>query len=318
MTLETGDLTMAAPVRMGQPGPAQNGHNRFGLKGRSKKFDSRIVAIRPDLADIAVAGEHFAPHYAAPMATSAIIPSAVMRASPSLNAPQISELLYGEAFALLDVTGGWAWGYSYADHHVGYIAIEALGSPIAPSHRVMANETILHSSADASSGGSAILPRGALLMGDVGADNNAQFLAVANGFVALSDVAEIDHWIADPAAIAEALVDAPYLAGGRTAKGMDAAGLVQLAWAAAGVSLPRTADLQLAAIGPENTITQADLKRGDLVFFPDHVAMMIDAENVIHASQHWQGVRRESLSDMIARSTEKHQDQPILAYKRLQ
>lgn len=32
----------------------------------------------------------------------------------------------GDEFALLDVTGGWAWGYRRSDHKVGYLRAEAL------------------------------------------------------------------------------------------------------------------------------------------------------------------------------------------------
>src|SRR3546814_13631564 len=97
---------------MGRPGAAGAGRDRFGLTGSSQVFDPRVVAIRPDLADVAVAGTHFAPHYAAPMMMSGVLPDAVMRGSPALAAEQTSELLFGEGFALLDLTGGWAWGYS--------------------------------------------------------------------------------------------------------------------------------------------------------------------------------------------------------------
>jgi hypothetical protein len=55
-----------------------------------------MVAIRPDLADIAVAGKYFAPHYAAPMMMSSVLPAAVLRGTPSPDAEQTSELLYGE------------------------------------------------------------------------------------------------------------------------------------------------------------------------------------------------------------------------------
>src|SRR3546814_3535620 len=104
---------------MGRPCAAGAGRDRFGLTGSSQAFDPRVVAIRPDLADIAVAGTHFAPHYAAPMMRSGVLPAATLRASPSLDADQTSELLFGEGFALLDLTGGWAWGYCLADHYVG-------------------------------------------------------------------------------------------------------------------------------------------------------------------------------------------------------
>src|SRR3546814_12209834 len=84
--------------------------------------------------------------------TSSVLPAAAMRAAPSLDAEQTSELLFGEGFALLDLTGGWAWGYSLADHYVGYLAANALGAPIAPTHRVHAAEAVLHSAPDAASG----------------------------------------------------------------------------------------------------------------------------------------------------------------------
>ena len=110
MTAESGDNIAANRVRMGRPGAAGAGRDRFGLTGTSQSFDPRVVAIRPDLADIAVAGTHFAPHYAAPMMQSGVLPAASLRASPSVDADQTSELLFGEGFALLDLTGGWAWG----------------------------------------------------------------------------------------------------------------------------------------------------------------------------------------------------------------
>src|SRR3546814_5776712 len=108
---------------------------------------------------------HFAPHYAAPMMRSGVLPVATLRASPSLDSDQTSELLFGEGFALLDLTGGCAWGYCLADHYVGYLAAEALDAPIAPTHRVEMIEAMLHSAPDAASGGPAVLPRGALVMG---------------------------------------------------------------------------------------------------------------------------------------------------------
>lgn len=295
MTLQTGDSAAASPIRMGQPGATQIEHNRFGLTGVSKSFDRRIVAIRPDLADIAVAGQHFAPHYAAPMTLSGVLPHAAMRSAPQLDAPQISELLYGEAFALLDVTGGWAWGYSYADHRVGFLAIDALGLSITPTHRIIGHEIAIRSEANADSGGSAILPYGAQLMGEV----QGEWLSTTAGFVPLSAVAAIGT-LADAATVAESFLGAPYLAGGRTAKGVDAAGLVQIAAAAAGIRLPRDADLQAAALAPHASTAQ----RGAVVFIGDHVGVMVDGETILHACPLQGQVAAEPLRTVVARAAE--------------
>lgn len=312
MTAE-GEHLAAGRIRMGRPGAVGAGRDRFGLSGTSQSYDPRVVAIRPDLADIAVAGQHFAPHYAAPMMSSCVLPSAVLRSAPSLDADQTSELLYGEGFALLDLTGGWAWGYCLADHYVGYLAADALGAPIAPTHRVRASEALLHSAPDAASGGSAVLPRGALVMGEP----EGEWLATAHGYLPLAALIEADAAEKDAAAIAEELVGAPYLWGGRTAAGIDCSGLVQLAWASAGVQLPRDSDLQLASLGADKDVDPAELRRGDLVFFPGHVGIMADASNIVHASRRWMAVKVEPLADVVARSAAKGHAPPVSGTKRL-
>lgn len=313
MTTESGENSAASRVRMGRPGAAGAGRDRFGLTGTSQTYDPRTIAIRPDLADIAVAGQHFAPHYAAPMMRSGVLPAAALRATPSLDAEQTSELLFGEGFALLDLTGGWAWGYCLADHYVGYLAAEALGTPIAPTHRVWTTEAMLHSAPDAASSGPGVLPRGALVMGE----EQGEWLATAHGFLPLAAMVEVGARHDDPAAVAEEMIGTPYVWGGRTAKGIDCSGLVQLAWDAAGIQLPRDSDLQLTSLGADKDIAPTDLARGDLVFFPGHVGIMADDRNIIHASRRWMAVKTEPLADVIARSAAKDHDSPVSGYKRL-
>ncbi|WP_326913455.1 C40 family peptidase [Sphingopyxis chilensis] len=313
MTVDSGEHSAANRVRMGRPGTVGAGRDRFGLTGTSQAFDPRVVAIRPDLADIAIAGTHFAPHYAAPMMRSGVLPAASLRASPSVDADQTSELLFGEGFALLDLTGGWAWGYCLADHYVGYLAAEALAAPIAPTHRVEMIEAMLHSAPDAASGGPAVLPRGALVMGEV----EGEWLATSHGYLPLAALAEVGALDRDPAELAEQMIGTPYLWGGRTAKGIDCSGLVQLVWGAAGVQLPRDSDLQLAALGADKDVGPSALARGDLVFFPGHVGIMADGQNIIHASRRWMAVKAEPLAEVVARSAAKDHDPPVSGYKRL-
>ncbi|MGV3729327.1 MAG: C40 family peptidase [Sphingopyxis sp.] len=313
MTAESGDNMAASRVRMGRPGTVGAGRDRFGLTGTSQAFDPRIVAIRPDLADIAVAGTYFAPHYAAPMMRSGLLPAAALRASPSLGAEQTSELLFGEGFALLDLTGGWAWGYCLADHYVGYLAAEALGAPIAPTHRVQMVEAMLHSAPDAASGGPGVLPRGALVMGEA----EGEWLATAHGYLPLAALTEVGTTENDPAGLAEEMIGTPYVWGGRTTKGIDCSGLVQLAWAAAGIQLPRDTDLQLAALGADKDVDPDRLARGDLVFFPGHVGIMADAATIVHASEHWKDVRAEPLADLVARTRADGHEVPVSGAKRL-
>jgi cell wall-associated NlpC family hydrolase len=99
----------------------------FRLSGHSVTFDLRRHALRGDLADVALAGMTFAPHYAEAVTRECALPYLAMYNKP--GGDQVSELLIGEAFGLLDISGGWAWGYSIHDHYVGYVKADALSAP---------------------------------------------------------------------------------------------------------------------------------------------------------------------------------------------
>lgn len=173
-------------IRVGRPAPTAGGRSRFGLAGPAQAFDPRTVAIRADLADIAVAGQHFAPHYAAPMMRS-VAAATPLFATSDAGGDALGHLLAGEGFALLDVTGGVAWGYRLSDHLVGYCDAACLGSPIAPSHRVITADAGLYAGPDQQSSPVQILPAGSLVMGSTAGD----WLETPHGWMRLDDVEEV-------------------------------------------------------------------------------------------------------------------------------
>ena len=215
---------------------------QYALSGPAKVRDPRITPIRGDLADIALAGRLFAPHYVVPMERMAIAPFTPLRKTPHDDAEQTSELLLGERFMVLDIAGAWAWGYCQHDCYNGYLALDALGEPHlavpVASHR-------------------------------------------------------------SPIEAALARVGTPYVWGARGGAGIDCSGLVQTAFAHAALALPRDSDQQ-EACGAEVESSQ----RGDLIFFPGHVAIATGANEVVHASQGKGLVAIEPLADVVARKGE--------------
>ena len=102
----------------------------------------------------------------------------------------------------------------------------------------------------------------------------------------------------DPGAAALIHLGAPYLWGGRDSAGLDCSGLIQQALFACGVACPRDSDQQQALGVPAELDA---LRRGDLVFWPGHVGMMLDGERLIHANAHFMAVTVEPLADARAR-----------------
>lgn len=280
---------------------------RFRLEGRSHSFDPRIEAIRPDLADVELASRHFAPHYAQAVARNCVVARTPIRAKPDAESEMISELLYGEGFALLDVTGGWAWGFCLHDHYVGYLPADALGPRDEPNYRVIAPATL-----DRSDAPPLALPVGALVSGEIVGDQ----LIGPSGSLPASAVVPLYAIADDPVATAEAMLDAPYLWGGRSNEGVDCSGLVQAMLARAGIDAPRDSDLQLVGLASDVS-PSAPYQRGDIVYFVDHVGVMLDETTLLHATRHYGKVVKESLGDVVARIESEGHVPAIIGRKRV-
>ena len=84
-------------------------------------------------------------------------------------------------------------------------------------------------------------------------------------------------------AFARAQLGKPYLWGGTGPAGFDCSGLVQAAWAAAGVALPRTTYSQINA---GTRVARTGLLPGDLVFYHagiSHVGLYVGDGRIVHA-----------------------------------
>jgi cell wall-associated NlpC family hydrolase len=108
-----------------------------------------------------------------------------------------------------------------------------------------------------------------------------------------------------PSAAAQAAVDTalaqvgdPYVWGAAGPNSFDCSGLMQYAYAAAGVSLPHSSSMQSTMGMP---VSRSELQPGDLVFFyspVSHVGMYIGNGQMVHASTSGQPVKVASLDSM--------------------
>ena len=91
---------------------------------------------------------------------------------------------------------------------------------------------------------------------------------------------------------ARSAVGTPYSWGGSSLSGMDCSGLVNFAYEAAGIDLPRTSG---AIADGGRTISQSEARPGDLVTWPGHIAIYAGNGKVIDASSSKQRVVERSI-----------------------
>ena len=269
--------------------------------------DPRVNACTPALADIRLRGRVTAERFVEGEMRHVRAASAPMRGRPGADAPYTTELLRGESVRVFDTRDGWAWCQNQSDGYVGHVRAETLGEPLpVPTHRVTAIRTFVYPAPDMKLPPIAVLSLGSgIALGEALETRGTPFRRLEG-----TPHAVVAHHVAPPdappepdyVAVAERFLNTPYLWGGRTGIGLDCSALVQLALMAAGIAAPRDSDMQHAQLGVAVASGVAgDLRRGDLVFWPGHVAILAAPDRIVHASGHHMMVVAEPLADALAR-----------------
>ncbi|KAA0572609.1 NlpC/P60 family protein [Azospirillum sp. Sh1] len=234
-------------------------------------------------------------------------PHAVLLEEPRNGDPQTSEMIHGERFRVVEERDGWLRAENAFDGHVGWLPPgTAHRELVAPTHRVRALRADLHPGSTHRAPPVATLSFGSLVTLDGRAEN---------GWVGTDDglwlfAGWLEPLDAPPATdhIATALrfLETPYVWGGRSSFGIDCSGLVLTAMAAAGVVSHHSSGMQRKdeRLGTwlSDDGRDVEYRRGDIVFFPGHVGLMVDGTNLLHATVFTMSVVIEPLAEVAKRA----------------
>lgn len=213
----------------------------------------------------------------------AIIP---LRAEPSERSEQVSQILFGEVFEVMERKDQWVRIITTFDGYEGWInALQFVKlSPIA--YNALQKETVnltnnpVTQAWRKSNDSVLYLPFGsslAFLEGTVCHISNEYYEIM--GEIGARESIEVS---------AKSFLNAPYLWGGRTHFGIDCSGFTQAIFRMQGITLKRDAYLQ-AEQGQTVDFLQ-ETRTGDLAFFDNdegritHVGILLDNARIIHAS----------------------------------
>jgi len=214
-----------------------------------------------------------------------------LRTSPAHRAEMCDQIVFGEAFQILENKGSWHYIRRIPDHYEGWIE-GAHFVPVSPEQ------------ADSSSrrpGRVVTRPFLQLIRDDrpiwIPGGARLPFFDASTGSFTLGPhrysfsgeaPAAITHPREQTEQLAKGYLNAPYLWGGKTIFGIDCSGFTQLILRMCGYELPRDSPQQVDHGRVLDFIM--DARPGDLAFFGDeegtivHTGIMLGPDRIIHAS----------------------------------
>ncbi|KFB08363.1 NlpC/P60 family protein [Nitratireductor basaltis] len=267
-----------------------------------EKLDRRLHAFRRDLADTRLKGRVEADRFVEGWPARVAVPIVNVHSAPSTTAGMDTQLLHGEDVQVFEEADGWSWVQADADNYVGYV--ESAGLEMKTEHLthvVCVPRSFAYPQAELKTPPLRCHSMGARLHVSAHEEKRGtRYAILADGSAMIANhLQPLEQDDGDYVAVAECFLHTPYLWGGCSGCGIDCSGLVQLSMQMAGRACPRDTDMQENHFLHE--VEQAELRRGDLVFWKGHVAIMLDDERIIHANGHTMTVAIESLELAIER-----------------
>lgn len=232
-----------------------------------------------------------------------------MKKDPADNSCLETECLFGEKVEIIDKYLDWIFCKLETDNYCGWIKKSSLGVLDNPTYRVISNRSFIYERKDVKSNCLLYLPMGAKLVIRNIQSAWAEVVLFKNynieiGYTPSNHVVKINHIVKDWVGIAENLINTPYKWGGRDTIGIDCSALLQLSYENYGEFIPRNTIDQFKVIKPTVNDFNA-LRRGFVIFWRGHVAIMTDKLNCVHANAFHMKTIIEPLEDVIRRMGQK-------------
>ena len=236
-----------------------------------------------------------------------------VRQEPSEGSEQLTQLLFGEVCEVLDRLPRWTKIRSTLDGQEGWVDFKML-SPAPKSSQKVKGERLnikgegvisvpMAIATDMETGEELMLTLGTRLPNYAHGtfevlgkqyliDPTCVSLPISNSLSG-RPIGETPSNSHNVCAIAQTLLNAPYLWGGKNAMGMDCSGLTQVVYATQGINLLRNAREQMTQ--GELVPSLAEAQPGDLAFFDhadrdpkatniSHVGLLLSPTEIIHCS----------------------------------
>ncbi len=219
------------------------------------------------------------------------VPSIALRKYPEHQSEQISQILFGEEFQILEINEKWAKIECKWDHYIGWIPIQKGIWQADTDCSNSANSVTVISDLVILIGANEFVPLYLSTGSIIRAAMFPKGFQILRGQTASYSISPLVNPVELRLDISQQWLGTPYHWGGRSRFGTDCSGFTQVIFGVSGTKLPRDAKDQL-----RNAPTRFDLSdpnaysAGNLAFFgPEinqisHVGIISQPNRIIHAS----------------------------------
>ncbi len=195
---------------------------------------------------------------------------------PSIKSEVVTQMLYGDSFSVSKKTQKWLKIRIKEDNYKGYIQIKNFSDYIKPTHKVNILKSKIYNfpskkKIDELSFGSKIKIT----------NTKKNFCKFFKGWINKNNIKPISFKQKDPFKKITLFRNIKYKWGGKSFKGIDCSGLVQICLNFNNIFCPRDAKDQVKYF--KRNINLRKIKKNDILYWKGHVAVALSKKQLIHA-----------------------------------
>ncbi len=195
----------------------------------------------------------------------------------SIKSEVVTQMIYGDSFSVTKKNGNWLKIKIKEDGYIGYIQNKNFSFFIRPTHKVSVLKSKIYKNSNQRKKINEISFGSKIKI----LDNRAKFIKFSLGWISKDDVKPISYKEKNLFYKVLIFKNIKYKWGGKSFKGIDCSGLIQLFLNFNNKFCPRDAKDQVKYF--KKNIKLSNIKKNDIIFWKGHVALALSRKKLIHA-----------------------------------
>ena len=189
----------------------------------------------------------------------------------------VTQIIYGEAFKIINKSAKWIKIRIKEDNYIGYIKRRKFISYLKPTHKVSALFANIYKTPDFKSKTGKLSYVSKIKVDEI----NSKFAKFQNKWIEIKNIKPLKYRNKDIFKDIKMFKNIKYKWGGKTFEGIDCSALVQVCLNYNNRFCPRDTGQQVNFF--KKNINLKNIKKNDIIYWKGHVAIALSGKKLIHA-----------------------------------